>query len=890
MLCLVLWSYVLLALNLFGDPLSNIASNSKLKAKIHRVSKMQLDIQAIGKALNQIISVLGISCLKDKNKFYSAIADFLPGCSFEVERNILCACICSEVSGSLIEAASKSQNEKQLAFNNCIQYLIKQQKLTEQQANELVKVFTLALWGEDKQVVGSKCSVTKAKEQKEQKKADDGFALLRKVAEQGDVKAQLELGNCYYNGNGVNKDEAEAEKWWRKAAEQGNKDAVEQFRKLAEQGNVAAQYNLGKCYYNGNGANKDEVEAAKWYRKAAEQGHADAQNSLGNCCYYGNGVNKDYAEAVKWYRKAAEQGNVAAQYNLGDCYYNGNGVNENEAEAVKWLSKAAGRGNVKAQCRLGECYYNGHGVNKNEAEAVKWWRQAAEQGNADAQNNLGNCYYNGEGVNKDYAEAAKWYRKAAEQGHADAQNNLGGCYYSGNGVNENEAEAVKWLSKAAGRGNVKAQCRLGYCYYNGNGVNKNEAEAVKWYRKAAEQGHAGAQRHLVNYDYTYKQYYMELGRRYYTGDGVSRDYAEAVKWFSKCVEIFESATERGDARARELANQTLGLIKEATKQRDKEARRRSIEQAAERGSAEDKYNIGNDYYNGNGVNKDYAEAIKWYRKAAEQGDVRSQLKLGECYYNGNGVNKDYAEAVKWWRRAAEQGNANAQLKLGECYYNGNGVNKDYAEAVKWYRRAAEQGYVRSQLKLGNCYYNGEGVNKDYAEAAKWYSKVAEQGNKDAVERLRKIAEQGDVNAQYALGNCYYNGNGVNKDEAEAAKWYSEAAKQGNKDAVERLRKIAEHGNLEYDEAQYKLGCLLLKEGQVEEAKAWLRKAAQQSYSEARHRLDDIIGKEKDRNSREAIQSHKGGLRIIGKYCRIIGAYSYSLMPKSIFINPDKGKH
>ena len=92
---------------------------------------MQLDIQAIGKALNQIISVLGISCLKDKNKFYSAIADFLPGCSFEVERNIVCACICSEVSGSLIEATSKSQNEKQLAFNNCIQYLIEQQKLTE---------------------------------------------------------------------------------------------------------------------------------------------------------------------------------------------------------------------------------------------------------------------------------------------------------------------------------------------------------------------------------------------------------------------------------------------------------------------------------------------------------------------------------------------------------------------------------------------------------------------------------------------------------------------------------------------------------------------------------------------------------------------------------------
>ena len=82
---------------------------------------------------------------------------------------------------------------------------------------------------------------------------------------------------------------------------------------------------------------------------------------------------------------------------------------------------------------------------------------------------------------------------------------------------------------------------------------------------------------------------------------------------------------------------------------------------------------------------------------------------------------------------------------------------------------------------------------------------------------------------------------------------------------------------------------MLKEGQVEEAKAWLGKAAQQSYPEARHRLDDIISKEKDRNSREVTQSHKGGLRIIGKYCHIIGAYSYSLMPKLIF-NPDKGKH
>ncbi len=41
--------------------------------------------------------------------------------------------------------------------------------------------------------------------------------------------------------------------------------------------------------------------------------------------------------------------------------------------------------------------------------------------------------------------------------------------------------------------------------------------------------------------------------------------------------------------------------------------------------------------------------------AAEQGDAQAQLNLGVCYWNGNGVAKDYAEAVKWFRKAAEQG-------------------------------------------------------------------------------------------------------------------------------------------------------------------------------------------------------------------------------------------
>ena len=68
---------------------------------------------------------------------------------------------------------------------------------------------------------------------------------------------------------------------------------------------------------------KDQAEAAKWFRKAAEQNDAKAQHDLGVCYANGEGVAKDHVEAVRWFRKAAEQNFAAAQNNLGVCYEQG---------------------------------------------------------------------------------------------------------------------------------------------------------------------------------------------------------------------------------------------------------------------------------------------------------------------------------------------------------------------------------------------------------------------------------------------------------------------------------------------------------------------------------------------------------------------------------------
>ena len=71
---------------------------------------------------------------------------------------------------------------------------------------------------------------------------------------------------------------------------------------------------------NKNYKKKNYSEAERWYRKAAGQGDAEAQYSLGWMYEQGKGVSQDYSEAAKWYREAAVQGDAEAQNNLGAMY------------------------------------------------------------------------------------------------------------------------------------------------------------------------------------------------------------------------------------------------------------------------------------------------------------------------------------------------------------------------------------------------------------------------------------------------------------------------------------------------------------------------------------------------------------------------------------------
>jgi TPR repeat protein len=222
-------------------------------------------------------------------------------------------------------------------------------------------------------------------------------------------------------------------------------------------------------------------------------------------------------------------------------------------------------------------------------------------------------------------------------------------------------------------------------------------------------------------------------------------------------------------------------------------------EAERRGDIADALAKGSSYANGWGVTRNFAEALRWFRKAADQDDATAQKYMGYVYYyGGSGVMQDHAEAFVWLRRAAEQGDAEAEHLIGVMYWRGLGVERDYRQAFRWLQKAANQGIGFAQINLGMMYRDGQGMNRDYAEALKWYLKAADQGN---------------AMAQDAVGWIYEEGRVVEQDYAEAARWYRMAGEQGYAIAQRNLALLYASG----------LGV----SHNLDQARAWMQKAATQ---------------------------------------------------------------
>jgi TPR repeat protein len=166
------------------------------------------------------------------------------------------------------------------------------------------------------------------------------------------------------------------------------KKTITDLKEVAYAGDMNAQVELGVIYLTGNGVPRDDAEAVKWLRKAADQDSPLGERYLAEMYFKGRGVAADNEEAAKWLRLAANQDDAQSQYNLAVLYTKGLGVPRNLKEATNLMRRAAAQHLAAGEFGLGAAYENGDDMPQDPVEAVKWYQKAVDQNYVPAMNTM----------------------------------------------------------------------------------------------------------------------------------------------------------------------------------------------------------------------------------------------------------------------------------------------------------------------------------------------------------------------------------------------------------------------------------------------------------------------------------------------------------------------
>ncbi|MDP3652636.1 MAG: hypothetical protein Q8R67_13225 [Rhodoferax sp.] len=340
----------------------------------------------------------------------------------------------------------------------------------------------------------------------------------------------------------------------------------------------------------------------------------------------------------------------------------------------------------------------GVGLPMDFGKGLALLERAALAGNKDAISLLLVGYTTGQlGFPKDVPIALKWLRFGAENGDPALQKALGEASLSGELGPVDRANAERWLTKAAASGYGPAMAALGWLYFD----SKRYDLALPWLRLAAAGGNA--------------EVYDLLVWIYTEGKGVPVDEKQAFHWA-------QLAVDQGSLQAYQRME---GLV------------------AQFRGGQE--------------------EAVKWLRKAADSGSANAQYLLGDAYEVGVGVAKDEMQAEHWWAKAAAAGSAAGRAKVeSRAKWRQQAADREQ-EALR-IREAAKDGTAKSQLNLAR-----------YLD--KWGSQ------KDSVEAYRQAIQLGSLNALVELGSKLVYADRGDAMRQEGVQLVQQAAAQKHRDAV-----------------------------------------------------------------------------------------------------------
>ena len=256
------------------------------------------------------------------------------------------------------------------------------------------------------------------------------------------------------------------------------------------------------------------------------------------------------------------------------------------------------------------------------------------------------------------------------------------------------------------------------------------------------------------------------------------------------------------------------------------------------------------------LSPDKVAAFDKVRRAAEKGDTAAQLELAQMLHEGEGTPRDYDAGLASMKKSAEGGYGPAQAFLGVAYTLGQGMAIDRKLGEYWSRKGAAQGVELANFMVAQHFENIHSSAEDQAHALRWLKFYAEKGfipvyneigyrlmmtakddaqRKEAFGWYMKAAKALDPPGLNNVAYSYEVGQGVQQSDEAALGWYEMAAiarsppgqtgfarlleqgrggptrqgpapkpfelyllaaKQGDAEAIERLVKVYDKGELE----------------------------------------------------------------------------------------------
>ncbi len=433
-----------------------------------------------------------------------------------------------------------------------------------------------------------------------------------------------------------------------------------------------------------------------------------------------------------------------------------------------------------------------------------------------AQHELGIRYLLGSGFPADTVKAIYWIRKAADQNLPSAKFNYGIMLYNGIGVPWNPFEAYENFKSASASKLPEAQFAVGLTYTDNLAVNRNINEAYKYIKSSADGNYAPAKdaiKQLLKSGFvpvadTSSIPVKDVSRTDEMANVINPNWDFDFYDFDQKVKGGKNG--KSDSVIVSILNKKpeevkkyLGLDELPHDSMPKDSSGLSLMKfAAENGSPEALLIMGRSYENGIMFNKNLILAAVSYLRAYRLGSNKAGEQLFKMIQS--------KELFTLLKEKINNGDANAMYAWAGISALGFDNQISNQQAMDFLKKAADKQHVPSIIELGLLYSNGTLVEKNREKAIQFWQTAKNLGSKEAearilmsnlfetndksnlsqnFEALQKIADEGSILAQTAIGLCYEKGIGVKENKAKSTLLYRHAAQRGSETAYNSLKRM-----------------------------------------------------------------------------------------------------